>query len=178
MTKTALVTEKRARRQEVILPRPDPPASVSDIIRAATERLPSTLILEVVPGWEPPVLTEDQSGDMLRYIGDLEAYLMPGDQDAIQLRIAGLLGHWGAADPLPQIDDVVAGDWLYHIGRYPTWAVTKACADWLDGSSRRPFINNIRELCDQAAHDDRVRLDVARRAFNGPIRLRAIPDAR
>lgn len=156
-------------------PRPRPEDCISAVLKNAVETSPSALVLSIVPGWDPPKLNEAQSEAMLAYIGDLEQYLAPGAQDRVQLRIAGLLGHWksGERQP-PEVDEVMGADWVYAIGRYPLWAVARACADWLDLSPFRPHIHDIRALCDKATHDDRVLLDVARRSFNGPLRLQRL----
>jgi len=117
------------------------------------------------PDWVPKVAEGDR--ELSFYVSEMEAYLAPADADWVGRRLWALTEHWRQPDLPPEIEDIVNGDWVYIIGRYPQWAIQKACERWLDAEQRRPTIAGIRKLCDELVADAQMNLRIARRIRDG-----------
>ena len=94
------------------------------------------------------------------YLKALQDYLAPGDQSIIAMRIEALLSHWSVPERPEAIQDIVAGDWVRVIGSFPGWTVIEAANHWLEVNDRKPTIAAIKQLCDEAVYEARLRLKV------------------
>lgn len=94
--------------------------------------------------------------DAVCHIAELDAWLLPGDPEHIGKRLAALLAHWRAPDLDEDLHAIVAADWLRVMLQYPDHVVYRACEAWIEVERAKPFVSDIRRLCDEAVRTPRL----------------------
>jgi len=107
--------------------------------------------------WSPPAnVTARQASMALRVLADLEGSILePADSDRLLGRLLALLSHYPAKGLTPDVEQLVAMDWVEDLGEFPTWAIDQAARTWRRTKKWRPSIAEMRALCEDACAKER-----------------------
>lgn len=97
-------------------------------------------------------------GPIPALIARLEQRLQWGDQKKISLALAMVATAVKRAKGDESDDAAKAGVFCHYLREYPTWAVEKACDQWIKTQKFWPAVAELRALCDDAVRLDRIRL--------------------
>lgn len=116
---------------------------------------------ELQETWSPPAnVTARQAAMAQRVLADLEgSVLAPVEPDRLLGRVLALLSHYPAKGLTPDVEQLVALDWVEDLGGFPTWAIDQAARTWRRTQKWRPSIAEIRALCTEACAKERVLVD-------------------
>ncbi|TWA83135.1 hypothetical protein FBZ83_106318 [Azospirillum brasilense] len=108
--------------------------------------------------WTPPAtVTVRQAAIAQRVLADLEgSILAPAEPDRLLGRVLALLSHYPAKGLTPDVEQLVALDWVDDLGEFPAWAIDQAARSWRRSKKWRPSIAEIRALCEEACAKERV----------------------
>ena len=116
----------------------------------------------------PPDLTGRESAMAQRALDELErSILTPADPSHLLGRILALLSHYPAKNHTPDVEQLIAMDWVEDLGEFPAWAIDHAARIWRRTKKWRPSIAEMRALCEESCTRERALAD----------RLRAIARA-
>ncbi|MCM8735448.1 hypothetical protein M5E06_14900 [Azospirillum sp. A1-3] len=119
----------------------------------------------------PPTVSARQAGMAQRVLNDLEdSVLVPAEPDRLLGRVLALLSHFPAKGLTPDVEQLVAIDWVEDLGEFPAWAIDAAARTWRRTRKWRPSIAEMRTLCEEACANERAmaqRLRQIIRAFQG-----------
>lgn len=109
-----------------------------------------------------------------RVLTELEdTILAPAEPDHLLGRVLALLSHFPAKGLTPDVEQLVAMDWVEDLGEFPAWAIDDAARAWRRTKKWRPSIAEMRALCEEACAKERVmgqrlrRIVQASQASNG-----------
>ena len=132
--------------------------------------------------WLPPTVSARQAAMAQRVLNDLEAtVLVPAEPDHLLGRILALLSHFPAKGLTPDVEQLVAMDWVEDLGEFPAWAIDAAARTWRRTRKWRPSIAEMRALCEEACANERAmaqRLRQVVRAFAGTAAGQGLPEVR
>ncbi len=108
--------------------------------------------------WSPPAdVTVRQAAMAQRVLADLESSILaPAEPDRLLGRVLALLSHYPAKGLTPEVEQLVALDWVDDLGEFPAWAIDHAARAWRRTKKWRPSIAEIRALCEEACAKERV----------------------
>ncbi|CAO3456709.1 hypothetical protein [Azospirillum argentinense] len=124
--------------------------------------------------WFPPAtLSARQAAMARRMLNELEdSILAPAEPDRLLGRVLALLSHFPAKGLTPDVEQLVAMDWVEDLGEFPVWAIDAAARAWRRTKKWRPSIAEMRALCEEACVRERVlaqRLRAVARACQGEV---------
>ncbi|GAA4256653.1 hypothetical protein [Azospirillum formosense] len=136
--------------------------------------------------WSPPAALSDRQVAMAqRVLKELErSILAPAEPDHLLGRVLALLSHFPAKGLTPDVEQLVAMDWVEDLGEFPAWAIDDAARAWRRTKKWRPSIAEMRALCEEACARERVVAQRLRRivqafqasaAGNGLAEIRRFP---
>lgn len=107
--------------------------------------------------WSPSAtVTARQAAMARRVLADLEgSVLAPAEPDRLLGRILALLSHYPAKGLTPDVEQLVAMDWVEDLGEFPGWAIDQAARSWRRTRKWRPSIAEMRALCEEACAQER-----------------------
>ncbi|WP_448208148.1 hypothetical protein [Azospirillum sp. sgz302134] len=121
--------------------------------------------------WLPPSVTAQQAAMALRALADLEStVLAPAEPGRLLGRILALLSHYPAKGLTPDVEQLVALDWVEDLGEFPAWAIDAAARSWRRTKKWRPSIAEMRALCEEACAKERTLARRLRSIAGGPQR--------
>ena len=137
--------------------------------------------------WSPPrTVSAREAGMALRVLSDLEAsVLLPAEPDHQLGRVLALLSHFPAKGLTPDVEQLVAMDWVEDLCEFPAWAIDDAARMWRRTKKWRPSIAEMRALCEEACASERAMAQRLRQiisAFPGstagmrPAEVRQFPE--
>jgi len=92
-----------------------------------------------------------------RTLHELEySVLAPAEPDRLLGRVLALLSHYPAKGLTPDVEQLVAMDWVEDLGEFPVWAIDAAARAWRRTKKWRPSIAEMRALCEEACAQERV----------------------
>ncbi|KAA0684859.1 hypothetical protein [Azospirillum brasilense] len=108
--------------------------------------------------WSPPAsLSARQVAMAQRVLRDLESSILaPAEPDHLLGRVLALLSHFPAKGLTPDVEQLVAMDWVEDLGEFPAWAIDDAARAWRRTRKWRPSIAEMRALCEEACAKERV----------------------
>ncbi|MFP5511559.1 MAG: hypothetical protein ACLGJC_00515 [Alphaproteobacteria bacterium] len=111
--------------------------------------------------WSPPAtVTARQAAMAQRVLADLEgSVLAPADPDRLLGRVLALLSHYPAKGLTPDVEQLVAMDWVEDLGEFPAWVIDSAARVWRRSQKWRPSIAEMRALCEEACAKERLMVD-------------------
>lgn len=126
--------------------------------------------------WFPPAtVSARQAATARRMLNDLEdSILAPAEPDRLLGRVLALLSHFPAKGLTPDVEQLVAMDWVEDLGEFPVWAIDAAARAWRRTRKWRPSIAEMRALCEEACTRERV-LAQRLRAIAGACQGEVIP---
>ncbi|HYF89513.1 hypothetical protein [Azospirillum sp.] len=127
--------------------------------------------------WSPPAtVTVRQAAMAQRALDDLEgSVLAPAEPDRLLGRVLALLSHYPAKGLTPEVEQLVAMDWVEDLGEFSGWAIDQAARTWRRTKKWRPSIAEMRALCEEACEKERRLAECLRRlAAKGP-RVPSVP---
>lgn len=111
----------------------------------------------------PPVITDTTRQRCLELRRQFDEYLLPAEDSWILGRVAGVLSHYYVSKTPAQLQEIVAGDWVRVLSKYPAWAADQALSDYVeDEPSKRPTPAAIGKRCfelSQTVRENRERLN-------------------
>lgn len=124
--------------------------------------------------WSPPTTVSARQVAMAqRVLNDLEtSVLAPAEPDRLLGRVLALLSHFPAKGLTPDVEQLVAMDWVEDLGEFPAWAVDAAARTWRRTKKWRPSIAEMRALCEEACANERILAQRLRQivgAFQGSV---------
>ena len=107
--------------------------------------------------WSPPATVSARQVAMAqRVLADLEgSVLAPVEPDRLLGRVLALLSHYPAKGLTPDVEQLVAMDWVEDLGEFPGWAIDQAARSWRRTKKWRPSIAEMRALCEEACATER-----------------------
>lgn len=107
--------------------------------------------------WSPPATVTARQAAMAQWaLADLEgSVLAPAEPDRLLARILTLLSHYPAKGLTPEVEQLVAMDWVEDLGEFPGWAIEQAARSWRRTQKWRPSIAEMRALCEEACAKER-----------------------
>jgi len=124
--------------------------------------MPSSEQADWTPKAVPAPLQETISQSLTQY----DAFLRPANREELAwltARVRTLLEHFFVKDMEQHEWEMILGDWLQALARYPIWAVKRAVRSWLESHSTKPAIADIVERCEQYTRYPRWEADCLRR---------------
>ena len=111
--------------------------------------------------WSPPAtVTARQAAMAQRVLADLEgSVLAPAEPDRLLGRVLALLSHYPAKGLTPEVEQLVAMDWVEDLGEFPAWVIDSAARAWRRSKKFRPSIAEMRALCEEACAKERLMVD-------------------
>lgn len=108
--------------------------------------------------WSPPATVSARQVAMARrMLDDLEdTVLARAEPDRLLGRVLALLSHFPAKGLTPDVEQLVAMDWVEDLGEFPVWAIDAAARTWRRTKKWRPSIAEMRTLCEEACARERV----------------------
>ncbi|MBK3774279.1 hypothetical protein GAY31_08890 [Azospirillum brasilense] len=108
--------------------------------------------------WSPPATVSARQVAMAqRVLTELEdTILAPAEPDHLLGRVLALLSHFPAKGLTPDVEQLVAMDWVEDLGEFPAWAIDDAARAWRRTKKWRPSIAEMRALCEEACAKERV----------------------
>lgn len=107
--------------------------------------------------WSPAAaVTPRQAAIAQRVLADFEgSVLAPAEPDRLLGRVLALLSHYPAKGLTPDVEQLVAMDWVEDLGEFPGWAIDQAARSWRRTKKWRPSIAEMRALCEEACATER-----------------------
>lgn len=117
--------------------------------------------------WSPPaIITAWQAAMAQRMLTDLEvSVLAPAEPDRLLGRLLALLSHYPAKGLTPDVEQLVAMDWVEDLGEFPGWAIDQAARNWRRTKKWRPSIAEMRALCEEACAKERQLAECLRKVL-------------
>lgn len=110
-------------------------------------------------GERPPKIGAVTSAEITQAINALDEYLLPAGKPRLVARITTMFAHYWTPQMPENLQDAVIHEWIQIIGKYPSWAVEKACRQWVESEDRkRPTPAVIGKLCHEYTASDSDRL--------------------
>ncbi|NUB23560.1 hypothetical protein [Azospirillum brasilense] len=108
--------------------------------------------------WLPPAgVSARQVAMAQRVLADLrDSILAPAEPDHLLGRVLALLSHFPAKGLTPDVEQLVAMDWVEDLGEFPAWAIDDAARAWRRTRKWRPSIAEMRALCEESCAKERV----------------------
>lgn len=129
--------------------------------------------------WTPPAAVTARHAAMAqRALDDLEgSVLAPAEPDRLLGRVLALLSHYPAKGLTPEVEQLVALDWVEDLGEFPGWAIDQAARTWRRTKKWRPSIAEMRALCEEACEKERRLAECLRRLAAAGLRGPSVPGA-
>lgn len=129
--------------------------------------------------WTPPAAVTARHAAMAqRALDDLEgSVLAPAEPDRLLGRVLALLSHYPAKGLTPEVEQLVALDWVEDLGEFPGWAIDQAARAWRRTKKWRPSIAEMRALCEEACEKERRLAECLRRLAAAGLRGPSVPGA-
>lgn len=129
--------------------------------------------------WSPPAtVTARQAAMAQQALDDLEgSVLAPAEPDRLLGRVLALLSHYPAKGLTPEVEQLVALDWVEDLGEFPGWAIEQAARAWRRTKKWRPSIAEMRALCEEACEQERRLAECLRRLAAAGLRGPSVPGA-
>lgn len=127
--------------------------------------------------WSPPAaVTARQAALAQRALADLEgSVLAPAEPDRLLGRILALLSHFPAKGLTPEVEQLVAMDWVEDLGEFPGWAIDQAARSWRRTRKWRPSIAEMRALCEEACAKERQLAECLRKLSDAALPGSSVP---
>ncbi|CAO3363573.1 hypothetical protein [Azospirillum palustre] len=127
--------------------------------------------------WSPPAtVTARQAAMAQRALADLEgSVLAPAEPDRLLGRILALLSHYPAKGLTPEVEQLVAMDWVEDLGEFPGWAIDQAARSWRRTRKWRPSIAEMRALCEEACAKERQLAECLRKLSGAALPRPSVP---
>ena len=108
----------------------------------------------------PPDLSARQSAMAQRALDEMErSILAPVEPSHLLGRMLALLSHFPAKGHTPEVEQLIAMDWVEDLGEFPAWAIDHAARTWRRTKKWRPSIAEMRALCEEACARERAMAD-------------------
>ncbi|KAA0574387.1 hypothetical protein FZ983_28035 [Azospirillum sp. B21] len=105
----------------------------------------------------PPTVSARQAAMAQRVLYELDTtVLAPADPEHVLGRVLALLSHFAAKGLTPEVEQMVAMDWVEDLGEFPAWAIDTAARNWRRTRKWRPSIAEMRALCEEACAAERA----------------------
>ncbi|CAO3360403.1 hypothetical protein [Azospirillum melinis] len=128
--------------------------------------------------WSPPTDVTARQAAMAQWaLADLEgSVLAPAEPDRLLGRILALLSHYPAKGLTPEVEQLVAMDWVEDLGEFPGWAIDQAARSWRRTRKWRPSIAEMRALCEEACATERQLAERLRKLSGAALPRSSVPD--
>ncbi|PWC74113.1 hypothetical protein [Azospirillum sp. TSH64] len=127
--------------------------------------------------WSPPATVTARQAAMAQWaLADLEgSVLAPVEPDRLLGRILALLSHYPAKGLTPEVEQLVAMDWVEDLGEFPGWAIDQAARIWRRTRKWRPSIAEMRALCEEACAKERQLAECLRKLAGAALPRPSVP---
>ncbi|WP_193548398.1 hypothetical protein [Azospirillum palustre] len=127
--------------------------------------------------WSPPAAVTARQAAMAQWaLADLEgSVLAPAEPDRLLGRILALLSHYPAKGLTPEVEQLVAMDWVEDLGEFPGWAIDQAARSWRRTRKWRPSIAEMRALCEEACAQERRLAECLRKLSGAALPGSSVP---
>ncbi|WP_376967069.1 hypothetical protein ABNQ39_34595 [Azospirillum sp. A26] len=127
--------------------------------------------------WSPPATVTARQAAMAQWaLADLEgSVLAPTEPDRLLGRILALLSHYPAKGLTPEVEQLVAMDWVEDLGEFPGWAIDQAARSWRRTRKWRPSIAEMRALCEEACAKERQLAECLRKLSGAALPRPSVP---
>lgn len=110
--------------------------------------LPDGLRLLITDRGAPPSVPSAEDLPMLHASREMLLQMQKGDdRKEIAILVNRLLLHYPLKQMTPEMNRMVAEDWLEDLGEFPSWAVARACKKYRRENSFRPTVDKILANC-------------------------------
>jgi hypothetical protein len=120
--------------------------------------------------WKARPARPEDLPELREHLALLDSLCGPADRPWLLSRVLALLSHYRQEANPPQVEAMVAEDWVDDLGEFPAWAIEEAARRWRRTRKFRPAICEIRGLAEDAVEEFTRRRDRLRQVvrFGSP----------